>query len=231
LSEKPRLSGSSRLSRPSREPKQPLLTNHAASMIAHRLPRQWYERDALALARALIGCRLVDERDRGGPLRVARIVETEAYRGPKDQASHSRVGITARTRVMFGEAGHAYVFFIYGMHDCFNITCFGPGKAHAVLVRAGEPIAGFDPDARLDGPGRFARAFGITRADTGVDLTQGRLYLCPREKRPRIVASARVGVAYAEEWADRPWRFYDAGSRHVSRPPKTAIGRGSGRTP
>jgi DNA-3-methyladenine glycosylase len=214
------------LSRRSLEPKQPLRTKGAASLIAQRLRREWYERDALTLARALIGCRLVDERDPARPLRVARIVETEAYRGPKDQASHSRVGITARTRVMFGEAGHAYVFFIYGMHDCFNITCFGPGKAHAVLVRAGEPVAGFDPEARLDGPGRFARAFGITRADSGGDLTQGRLYLCPREKRPRIVASARVGVAYADEWADRPWRFYDGASRDVSRPPKKAIGRG-----
>ncbi len=190
------------------------------------LPREWYERDALALARALIGCRLVDERDPEKPLRAARIVETEAYRGPKDQASHSRVGITARTRVMFGEAGHAYVFFIYGMHDCFNITCFGANRAHAVLVRAGEPLTGFDPNARLDGPGRFARAFGITRADSGVDLTQGGLYLRPREGRPRIVASARVGVAYAKDWADKPWRFYDGASRHVSRPPKKAIGRG-----
>ena len=209
------------------EAKRSLLVEDAASSLsAERLPREWYERDALALARALIGCRLVDERDPKRPLRVARIVETEAYRGPRDQASHSRVGITARTRVMFGEAGHAYVFFIYGMHDCFNITCFGPGKAHAVLVRAGEPLAGFDAEARLDGPGRFARAFGITRADSGGDLTKGGLYLCPRETRPRIVTSARVGVAYAEEWADRPWRFYDGVSRHVSRPPKKAIGRG-----
>jgi DNA-3-methyladenine glycosylase len=174
---------------------------------------------------------LVDARASDGPLRVARIVETEAYRGPKDQASHSRVGVTARTRVMFGEAGHAYVFFIYGMHDCFNITCFGPGKAHAVLVRAGEPVTGFAPDARLDGPGRFARAFGITRADSGADLTSGLLYLCPREKRPQIAKSARVGVAYAKEWADRPWRFYDGTSRHVSRPPKNAIGLGVGRGP
>jgi DNA-3-methyladenine glycosylase len=198
------------------------------SLLSDRLARPWFGRDALAIARALVGCRLVDERDAGRPPRVARIVETEAYRGPKDMASHSRVGLTPRTRVLFGQEGRAYVFFIYGMHDCFNVTCFGSGTGHAVLVRAGEPVAGFEPNVRLDGPGRFARAFGITRSDTDSDLTTGPLYLCPRERRPRIGSSARVGVAYAEAWADKPWRFFDPGSRHVSRPPKKSIGRGAG---
>jgi DNA-3-methyladenine glycosylase len=190
-----------------------------------RLPRAWYARDALVVARALVGCRVVRERD-GSPPLVARIVETEAYRGPKDLACHARAGLTQRTRSLLGQEGHAYVFFVYGMHDCFNVTCKGEGWGHAVLVRAGEPLSGFEAGARLDGPGRFARAMGITRADDGADLTEPPLVLCPRSTRPRIAVTPRVGVAYAGEWADRPWRFYDAASRHVSRPPRKAIGRG-----
>jgi DNA-3-methyladenine glycosylase len=190
-----------------------------------RLERPWFARDARVVARALLGCRLVHETP-GSELRVARIVETEAYRGPVDLASHARAGLTKRTRTLFGEEGHAYVFFIYGMHDCFNVTCFGQGRGHAVLVRAGEPIAGFPEGARLDGPGRFTRAMGITRALDGVDLVRGpALYLLPRVGRVRVTTSARVGVAYAGEWADQPWRFFDAGSKSVSRPPRSAIGR------
>jgi DNA-3-methyladenine glycosylase len=189
-----------------------------------RLPRQWFARDALVVARALIGCLLVLER-REGDARVSRIVETEAYRGPRDLACHAKVGLTKRTRTLFGEEGHAYVFFIYGMHDCFNVTCKGTGEGHAVLVRAGEPLSGFGPEARLDGPGRFARAMEIPRTMDGVDLTLPPLYLAPRTTRPRIGISARVGVAYAGTWADKPWRFFDARSPHVSRPPRSAIGR------
>jgi DNA-3-methyladenine glycosylase len=197
---------------------------------AARLPRTWYARDAVLRARSLIGCLLVHEGPGGGGLRVSRIVETEAYRGPRDLACHARVGLTKRTRVLLGPEGHAYVFFIYGMHDCFNVTCAGEGRGHAVLVRAGEPVHGFDqPDrgVRLDGPGRFARAMGITRAFDGHDLTEPPLYFCPRTKTPRIAVTARVGVGYAGDWADRPWRFLDAGSAHVSKPPKSAIGRPS----
>jgi DNA-3-methyladenine glycosylase len=196
-----------------------------------KLPRSWYARDAAVVARSLIGCLLVHEAPNGGRCRVSRIVETEAYRGARDLACHARAGLTKRTRTLLGEEGHAYVFFIYGMHDCFNVTCRGVGHGHAVLVRAGEPTSGFDglePRARLDGPGRFARAMGITRAVDGVDLTQPPLYVCARvgRRRPRIAVTARVGVAYAGEWADRPWRFFDANSTHVSKPPKSAIGRG-----
>jgi DNA-3-methyladenine glycosylase len=188
------------------------------------LPRSFFARDALVVARALIGCRLVYELPAGGT-RVSRIVETEAYRGPKDLACHARVGLTRRTRTLLGPEGHAYVFFIYGMHDCFNATCLGEGKGHAVLVRAGEPTAGFEAHTRLDGPGRFAKAMGITRGLDGQDLTRPPLCLLPRERRVRIGVSPRVGVAYAGEWADKPWRFFDTGSPHVSKPPRSAIGR------
>ncbi|HXN30461.1 MAG TPA: DNA-3-methyladenine glycosylase [Polyangiaceae bacterium] len=193
---------------------------------AARLPRTWYASDAVVRARSLIGCLLVREGPAGSVPRVSRIVETEAYRGARDLACHARAGLTKRTRALLGQEGHAYVFFIYGMHDCFNVTCAGEGRGHAVLVRAGEPVSGFvEPGVRLDGPGRFARAMGITRAFDGHDLTEPPLYLCPRRTRPRIAVTARVGVGYAGPWADRPWRFLDAGSAHVSKPPKSAIGR------
>lgn len=191
------------------------------------LPRAWFARDALVLARALVGCRLVHARAGGEP-RVARIVETEAYRGPKDLACHARAGLTKRTRTLLGQEGHAYVFFIYGMHDCFNVTCLRQGAGHAVLVRAGEAISGVEVGVRLDGPGRFARGMGITRADDGEDLTGRRLYVLPRVSRPRIGVTARVGVGYAGGWADEPWRFLDARSDCVSRPPRSAIGRPRG---
>jgi len=203
---------------------RPCVPLDAEHLRARRLPRAWYARDALVVARALVGCLLVHERDGGEPL-VSRIVETEAYRGPKDLACHARAGLTRRTRSLLGEEGHAYVFFIYGMHDCFNVTCRGAGYGHAVLVRAGEATSGFPSHTRLDGPGRFARAMGITRALDGHDLTEPPLYVCPRERRPRVAVTARVGVAYAGPWADEPWRFLDAASRDTSKPPKKAIGR------
>jgi DNA-3-methyladenine glycosylase len=189
-----------------------------------RAPREWFTRDARVVARALIGALLVHEAPGAAP-RVARIVETEAYCGPRDLACHARAGLTKRTRSLLGPEGHAYVFFIYGMHDCFNVTCQGEGSGHAVLIRAAEALSGFAADARLDGPGRLARAMGITRALDGHDLTEPPLYVCDRDRRPRIAVTARVGVAYAGVWADRRWRFYDAESRSVSKPPKSAIGR------
>jgi len=191
-----------------------------------RLPREFYARDALVVAKALVGTHLVHGD------RVARIVETEAYRGPKDLACHARVGLTNRTRTLYGPPGHAYVFLIYGMYDCFNVVCFGEGKGHAVLVRGVEPVTGVADGVRGDGPGRLTRALAITRAQNAVDLVESaQLFLAPRTKRPVIAASPRVGVAYAGEIAEAPWRFYDAASEHVSRPsPKTiGLGVGSGR--
>jgi DNA-3-methyladenine glycosylase len=186
-----------------------------------RLPRGFYARDALVLARALIGTYLVHGE------RVARIVETEAYRGPKDLACHARAGQTRRTRTLFGPPGHAYVFLVYGMHECFNVVCFGEGKGHAVLVRAVEPVRGIDEGARTDGPGRLSRALGLTRAHDAADLVEGSaLTLAPRTARPRVEVSARVGVAYAGAIAEAPWRFFDAASEHVSRPSPRAVGLG-----
>ena len=106
------------------------------------LPRDFFERDALVVARALVGTRLVVTHTPDASPRVARIVETEAYRGPKDLACHARVGLTKRTRTLYGPPGRAYVFLIYGMYDCFNVVSFAEGKGHAVLVRAVEPVSG-----------------------------------------------------------------------------------------
>ena len=198
----------------------------------------FYARDAKVVARALVGAYLVvttphDRRDdrappgHGGRVRAVRIVETEAYCGPKDLACHARAGVTKRTKTLYGPPGHAYVFLIYGMYDCFNVVCFGEGKGHAVLVRAGEPVLGIDPGVRTDGPGRLARALGITRAHDALDLVaSASIHLAPRATRPRIDVTARVGVAYAGEWAERPWRFLDAASEHVSKPPARSIGLG-----
>src|SRR5699024_115438 len=107
-----------------------------------------YARDALLVARALVGTYLVHGRDGE---RIGRIVETEAYRGPKDLACHAKVGVTKRTRTLYGPPGLAYVFLIYGMYDCFNVVCFGEGKGHAVLVRAVEPVCGIAEGVRTDG--------------------------------------------------------------------------------
>jgi DNA-3-methyladenine glycosylase len=208
---------------------------------AECLPRSFFARDALVVARALVGTHLVvtrphDARDdaappgHGGRVRVARIVETEAYRGPKDLACHARVGVTKRTRTLYGPPGHAYVFLIYGMYDCFNVVCFAEGKGHAVLVRAVEPVSGIARDVRTDGPGRLTRALGITRAHDAVDLVSGsEIRLSPRaarQARPKIATSARVGVAYAGAIAEAPWRFFDRESACVSRPSSRSIGLG-----
>lgn len=189
------------------------------------LNRAFFARDALVLARALVGVRLETVVD--GKRRVARIVETEAYRGPADLACHARTGLTKRTRALFGPPGHAYVFLIYGMYDCFNVVAHAEGKGHAVLIRAVEPIEGLDPAARTDGPGRLTRALGITRAHDGLALGGSSITLYPRRGRPRIGVSARVGVAYAGEIAEAPWRFFDLDSRHVSKPSARTIGLGS----
>lgn len=188
------------------------------------LGHEFFARDALRVARDLVGAHLVVRR--GGDVRAVRIVETEAYRGPEDAACHARVGLTARTRSLLGPAGHAYVFLVYGMHDCFNVVCFEEGKGHAVLVRAGEPLSGIDSATRTDGPGRVARALGLTRADDGADLTGEGLFVAPRRRPVKVARGPRVGVAYAGAVADRPWRFFDARSAHVSKPPPSAIGRG-----
>jgi DNA-3-methyladenine glycosylase len=152
----------------------------------------------------------------GGSLRRARIMEVEAYLGPADLASHSSRGRTARTEVMFGPPGRAYVYFVYGIHWMFNVVAGVPGGAHAVLVRGAQPLDGWDVD--LSGPARLARAFGISRADNGLDVTGSDIwFVADPVYRPRPVRTKRIGVEYAKEWKDRPLRFVDVANPAATR--------------
>jgi DNA-3-methyladenine glycosylase len=188
---------------------------------SRRLPRAFFERPTLSVARALIGMQLVHRH--AGRVRRGRIVETEAYLGPRDLAAHSARGRTPRTEVMFGPPGHAYVYFIYGFWNCLNVVTGARGVPHAVLVRALEPLGGLRE--RTCGPGLLCRALRIDRDLNGADLRGQVLWLEPPPPGTpvaRIGRATRVGVAYAGEWAQRPWRFFDRDSPFVS----TAVPRG-----
>jgi DNA-3-methyladenine glycosylase len=177
--------------------------------------RGFFERGTLSVARSLIGMHLVH--DDGRTVRAGRIVETEAYLGPRDRAAHSSRGRTRRTEVMFGPAGHAYVYFIYGFWNCLNVVTGRAGVPHAVLLRALEPLG--DLTDSTWGPGLLCRALHIDRRLNGADLLGEELWLEHPQKRAaaaRIARSARIGVDYAGEWAQRPWRFFDRDSPFVS---------------
>jgi DNA-3-methyladenine glycosylase len=179
------------------------------------LPRTFYARDALSVARDLLGMQLVIRQPTG--LKVGRIVETEAYLGPQDLAAHSAGGRrTARTEVMYGPAGHAYVYLIYGIWNCLNVVAGAPGVPHAVLLRAVEPVAGIQSPSW--GPGLLCRALGIDRTYNGADLRGRELWIrAPKRVPPlRIATATRIGVDYAGDWAHRPWRFFDRDSPFVS---------------
>jgi DNA-3-methyladenine glycosylase len=158
-------------------------------------------------------------------------VETEAYRGPKDRAAHSFGGRrTPRTEAMFGPPGHAYVFFVYGMHWHFNLVTGKTGEPHAVLIRAVEPAdeesvalmsarRGIGNVRNLtNGPGKLCEAFAVNASHYGADLcAAGRLYLIDGPAPKKILRSPRIGVDYAGEWAQKKWRFFDPTSPFVSR--------------
>lgn len=194
------------------------------------LARDFYLQPTLRVARALLGQILVHDGPDG---RVAgRIVEVEAYRGPRDQAAHSRNGHrSARNEVMWGPPGRAYVYLIYGLHHCINVVTQPAGIPEAVLLRALEPLdgvalmrarrglAGSTPAWRLcRGPGALCQAFGITRAQNGSDLVRGPLRVLGGETFPaaRIGRTPRIGVDHAGTDAARPWRFVLRGSQAVS---------------
>jgi DNA-3-methyladenine glycosylase len=193
---------------------------------ARVLPRSFYARPVLTVARDAIGKILVHDTNEG---RIAgRIVEAEAYRGPADRAAHSFGGRrTKRTEVMFGAPGHAYVFFVYGMHWHVNLVTTRVGAPEAVLIRAVEPLEGLElmvarrgvaetsPNL-TNGPGKVCQAFGIDARRYGADLCRGPLVLIDGP-RGKIGRSPRVGVDYAGEWAARPWRFFERENRYVSR--------------
>ena len=177
------------------------------------LGSEFYAKDAETVARALLGATLVH--CRRDIAQRARIVETEAYVGTHDLASHASKGRTGRTEVMFGPPGRAYVYLIYGMYNMLNIVTGQDGDAQAVLIRAVEPLENIS--GKTDGPGKLTRALEITRALNQHDLTQEPLWLEPGTPPQEVVTTSRIGIDYAGVWKGAPLRFYDAASEFVSR--------------
>jgi DNA-3-methyladenine glycosylase len=217
-------------------PAQPASSISAKALLAaRRLTRRFFQRDAQIVGRELLG-KLLVRRD-GRKLLAGRIVEVEAYLGAIDPAAHAYIGLTPRNAVLFGPAGHAYVYFIYGTYFCTNVSCMREGDAGCVLLRALEPVVGLEAmaDARgielpaeprttqlriiSSGPGRMSQALGITRPrDNGKDFTSARsdLWMADDGHRPeRIAVTARIGINVA---IDEPLRFVIAGNPFVSGP-------------
>jgi DNA-3-methyladenine glycosylase len=179
-----------------------------------KLPREFYNRDTIAVAQELLGKYMV--REVSGERRIGKIVEVEAYLGPHDLAAHSAKGLTNRTRVMFGPPGHAYVYLIYGIYHCVNVVTNPPGVASAVLIRALEPVANIH--LRTQGPGLLCKALAITKELNGHDLASEDFYLAAgNEQKITIVKRPRIGVDYAKHWAKRLLRFYIKGNAFVSK--------------
>lgn len=194
-----------------------------------RLPRSFYAREVLEVAEACVGKVLVHASPAG--LVAGRIVESEAYRGPEDRAAHSAGGRrTRRTEVMFGPAGHAYLFLLYGMHWAFNLVAGNEGEPHVVLIRALEPVLGLEHMAArrkvaassvtlANGPGKLCAALGLDGSAYGLDLTGEQLWLA-EGARGEVGTSPRINIDYAGEWANKAWRFFERGNRHVSVAPR-----------
>jgi DNA-3-methyladenine glycosylase len=192
-----------------------------------KLPRFFYEQDTVDVARQLLGKYLVRKHPQGST--VGRIVETEAYIGPHDLACHAAKGRTARTEVMFGPAGHAYVYFVYGIHYMLNLVTEAADHPAAVLIRALEPVDGIElMEARratgnrrnlCSGPGKLCQAFAIDRSLNAADLCGDIIHIEDRgEPIPKFLARPRVGVDYAGKWKDKPFRFLVRGNEFISRP-------------
>ncbi len=201
-----------------------------------KLNGSFYRENAVDLSKQLLGKYLVhivkNEK------LIGRIAEVEAYMGYDDKAAHSYKGRrTARTEVMYGEEGHAYVYFIYGMHYCLNVVAAEKEIAQAVLIRAAEPVKGLEHMANYrygkaveelkksqvknltNGPGKLCKAFNITKELNGEDLTGDRLFICENQAQEdsfEIVKAKRIGIDYAEEARDFPWRFYIKDNPYVS---------------
>ncbi len=185
--------------------------------------RAFYERGVVDVARDLVGCVLRHGETAG------TIVETEAYH-ETEPACHAFVGLTARTRILFGPPARAYVYRSYGIHALFNAVCEDEGVGAAVLIRALEPLEGIDlmrerrgvtrPEDLCSGPGKLAQALGIELHHNGSDLLGGPIAIEPGTESPELIAGPRIGITKA---AELPWRFSAAGSRSVSKPrPKVA---------
>jgi len=203
-----------------------------------KLPLSFYLReDVVLIAKELLGKVLVTAWD--GEKTSGRIVETEAYAGELDRASHASKGRTERTEVMFGAGGRAYVYLCYGIHQMFNIVTATEGQPHAILIRAVEPIEGKEimlertgkkkwDNTITSGPGRVGKAFGFHTSQCGLSLASDELYIADdgfQLKEKDIVSSPRIGVDYAGEHAEWHYRFYLKGNPYVSRLPKPSTNR------
>ncbi len=187
------------------------------------MDKNFFADEAPELARKLLGCELVHESVDGVTSGI--IVETEAY-SQEDAASHSNRGETARTKVMFGPGGHAYIYFTYGMHYCFNVVSGPAGHGQGVLIRALQPVQGIDiMQARrnkqneielCNGPAKLVQAMGITKQDYGRPLYKGSLYIKKLLNLAdgQIMEGPRIGITKA---IDMPWRFWIKDSQYVSR--------------
>jgi DNA-3-methyladenine glycosylase len=191
-----------------------------------KLPRSFYERSTIVVAKQLLGKYLVRQHPKGNT--VGRIVETEAYVGPQDLACHAAKGRTARTEVMFGPPGHAYVYFIYGFYNMLNLVTEAKDYPAAVLIRAVEPVQGIELmqnrrrssalRSLASGPGKLCQAFGIDRSLNGADLCGGVLFVQDSgDPVPKFLAKPRIGVDYAGKWKDKPYRFLVRGNEFVSK--------------
>ena len=189
--------------------------------LRHVLPRSFYARPTLVVARDLLGKLIV--REGPGVPKVARLVEVEAYLGADDPSSHAYRGPRGRNQPMFGEVGHAYVYVSYGVHHLMNVVARSARRpAGAVLLRGAEPLDGFGVAPRaLAGPGLIGRGLGLTTAHSGLDLLSSELLICdaPRVPEALVGRSARIGLSGGHT-VGRLWRFYVRGSPAVSRSPR-----------
>ena len=210
-----------------------------------KLNREFYRKDAITLAKDLLGKYIVHTvyNETGNNINnvelIGKIIETEAYMGFHDKGAHTYNGKrTPRTEVMYGEEGHAYIYFVYGMYHCLNVVAAEEGIAQAVLIRSLEPIKGLEkmsyerfnkPLSELgkkqiinltNGPGKLCMALNITKDLNGEDLTSNKLYICDKvlkaDSNFKIIESKRIGIDYAEEAKDYLWRFYIQGNEYVS---------------
>ena len=180
-----------------------------------KLPRSFYDRDTVTVGRELLGKWLVHRCN--GVERIGRIVEVEAYVGPRDLASHSSKGLTERTCIMFGPPGFAYVYLIYGMYHCMNVVTEREGHGSAVLLRALEPVKNIE--TKTSGPGLLCLAMNIATRQNNHDLLSDDFFIASAADSESfsIVKSRRIGVDYAKHWAKRHLRFYIRGNPFVSR--------------
>jgi DNA-3-methyladenine glycosylase len=181
----------------------------------YKVPTSFFERDTITVAKELLGTLLVH--NDGEVQRIGKIVEVEAYLGQHDLACHSSKGLTKRTEVLFGPAGVAYVYLIYGMYYCTNIVTESKGIGSAVLIRALEPVKNITE--RTQGPGLLSKAMRINNKHNRHNLQSEHLYIA-KTHEPRdfvIIEKPRIGVHYAKDWAEKPLRFYIEGNAFISK--------------